>query len=316
MKVFNGVTALSMIYALWGSTYFFSWFGVYDNAHDIQSFRDSVIFSIVPAAFLVAPLLFFVQGFVSTFALLHNKPDGEGITLKEGLFFVFKKLVRLTPFNLLILWYAIAFAPGSFAGPYWDTYVDKTIKPCTDGLWWTNVLFINNFYPAKFDDKCLGWTWFIPCFVQLSIALPFLLAINQAFPRKLATGVYSSLLVVFFALNAYLISHYNPGIFLTFDEGLYFSYGFLEELFMKPYFHFNSYLWGVMLSLAFLRYTQEKSTNVGLEEQSMTTKVFTKLRESAGMRYVLYVGVLITHVLIVFGLHGYIKDNGSWSTGQ
>jgi cellobiose-specific phosphotransferase system component IIC len=71
-----------------------------------------------------------------------------------------------------------------------------------------------------------------------------------------------------------------------------------------------------MLSLAFLRYTQEKSTNVGLEEQSMTTKVFTKLRESAGMRYVLYIGVLITHVLIVFGLHGYIKDNGSWSTGQ
>jgi len=31
MKVFNGLVGFFLIYSIWGNTYFFSWYGLYDN---------------------------------------------------------------------------------------------------------------------------------------------------------------------------------------------------------------------------------------------------------------------------------------------
>jgi len=63
------------------------------------------------------------------------------------------------------------------SGPIWSNY--KTlVGPCSS-MWWTNVLWLNNLYPRAFDDKCLPWTWFIPCYIQLSLLLPPVLALSR-----------------------------------------------------------------------------------------------------------------------------------------
>ena len=50
-------------------------------------------------------------------------------------------------------------------GPYWPNY--QSDEACNK-YWWTNLLYINNFYPTKFGDSvsfliklliyCLFWT--------------------------------------------------------------------------------------------------------------------------------------------------------------
>lgn len=112
---------------------------------------------------MMAPVMFFALGFVNTFSLIHNRPEGESMGALDAIKFVFKKLVKLTPFNLFVVGFALCVGPNMGGGPYWDLYT-KTMKPC-ETLWWTNLVFVNNFYPSNFDDKCMGWTWFLPCYV-------------------------------------------------------------------------------------------------------------------------------------------------------
>lgn len=141
LTVFNGVVGLSLIFSIWCTTYFFSWFGVYDNPQDITKMRGEVMFSLIPAGFLIAPLLFYSMAFVNTFSLTHNKPEGEYLTIFESLWFILKKILKLTPFNLVVLWWGMGMVPGMGSGPYWDLY-PESIKGCTDGNWIWNLLFL------------------------------------------------------------------------------------------------------------------------------------------------------------------------------
>lgn len=39
LKVFNGIRAMSSLYYIYGCTYFFSWYAIYDNPDDINSMK-------------------------------------------------------------------------------------------------------------------------------------------------------------------------------------------------------------------------------------------------------------------------------------
>ena len=219
--------------------------------------KSQFIFLLIPGALMMAPLFFFALGFVSTFSLTHNKPEGEKMTVLEGLKFIGKRIVKLTPFNLFILGFGAVIGPTFGAGPFWNLF-QQTMAPCNK-YWWTNIAFISNFYPADFDAKCMGWSWFLPCYVQLSIALPFLILLFEHLPRIVSNIIFIALGVASMVVNFILIKKGDFGIFLTFDQGTHFNTKFLSELFMKPYFQFTSYLWGVVLCFAYIRYAREKS---------------------------------------------------------
>ena len=38
-NIFNGVKGLAILYLVYGSTYFFSWYSYYDNPYDIQKMQ-------------------------------------------------------------------------------------------------------------------------------------------------------------------------------------------------------------------------------------------------------------------------------------
>jgi hypothetical protein len=225
MNIFNGLIGFSLIYAIWGGTYFFSWYGLYDNPHDLTKMRNSVGFVFVPGAFFVASLMFFCLGFVSTFSLIHNKGEGEKMTIHDALMFIVKRIVKLIPFNLFIIGFGTCLAPYMGGGPYWDLY-EKAMTGCNNGYWWTNLVYIHNFYPSQFDEKCMGWTWFISCYVQLSIILPFLIAIYSWIPRIASGVIFGLLFIGSFVLNGVLVHSWDTGIFLKFDNDYFFNYDF------------------------------------------------------------------------------------------
>ncbi len=91
--------------------------------------RQSLGFCFITGTAFAASLLFFVQGFTSTFSLMHNKPEGQDVTFMEAITFFLKRVVRFTPFNLFIIGFGTCVGPIMGGGPYWDTYL-KTWEPC------------------------------------------------------------------------------------------------------------------------------------------------------------------------------------------
>jgi hypothetical protein len=234
MKVFNGLIGFFLLYAIWGNTYFFSWYGLYDNPEGVISMRQGFGFVLITGVAFVASLLFFTQGFVSTFSLMSNKPEGEDVTVMECLMFVVKRIVKLLPFNLFIIGFAVCLAPNMGGGPFWDHYL-KTFEPCKSN-WWTNAVFIHNIYPAAFDEKCMGWTWIISCYVQLTILLPIFLMVFVKLPRVISGIFYALIIIGSMAFNIWYIMDQETGLIGRFDNGFYLNNAFLEQVFMKPWF--------------------------------------------------------------------------------
>jgi hypothetical protein len=226
MKVFNGLVGFFLIYAIWGNCYFFSWYGLFDNPQDILAYRQKYGFVLITGIAFVASLLFFVQGFVSTFSLMHNKPEGQNVSIFEAFGFFFKRVVRFTPFNFFIIGFGSCIGPLMGGGPYWDLYT-KTFEPCSK-YWWTNIAFIHNIYPANFDDKCMGWTWILSCYMQLTLLLPFFLMIFTYLPRIASNIIFGAVIFGSFAFNMWYIIENETGLIGRFDNEYFFSNAFLE----------------------------------------------------------------------------------------
>ena len=60
MKVFNGLVGFFLIYGMWGNTYFYSWYGLYDNPQDVLAMRQRIAFVFITGISFFASLLFFV----------------------------------------------------------------------------------------------------------------------------------------------------------------------------------------------------------------------------------------------------------------
>jgi hypothetical protein len=77
--------------------------------------------------------------------------------------YTLRKLFRYLPVNAVCMLGVVYIMPYLGTGPVWNNFA-KLTAPCQD-KWWTNIVWVNNLYPREFDDKCLPWTWFVPCYV-------------------------------------------------------------------------------------------------------------------------------------------------------
>ena len=79
---------------------------------------------------------------------------------------------RLTIVYGFVLTFFIHVLPYLGYGPVWST-VDNYLDDCGE-YWWTNLLYINNFYPS-FNNHCITGTWYLSVDMQLYAISPVLL---------------------------------------------------------------------------------------------------------------------------------------------
>lgn len=176
--------------------------------------KQSALFTIIPGVLFIVPVFLFASGFLSTFSLL-SIPEHELWSVKTIWGFYKKKMLKLVPFNIFCIAFCFFVMPYIGGGPVWLNY-NKTLAPCKD-YWWTNVLFINNFYPAEYDQQCMGWNWFIPVYLQLNALLPFILLAYKTFPKIVTVIIFGIIAAIFFALNLALIIEKNIGVIPFFN---------------------------------------------------------------------------------------------------
>ena len=125
--------------------------------------KQNIGFNIVTCTVYTIPTFFFCSGFLQTFSLMQKLQDEDMFTFSNLKVYYFKKIFRYVPLNVVSMLFVTKALPYMGQGPIWDFY-GKMVNGCNEN-WWTNVLWISNLYPWEFDDKCLPWTWFIPCYV-------------------------------------------------------------------------------------------------------------------------------------------------------
>ena len=175
-------------------------------------------------------------------------------------YYVYRYL-RLTIVYGLVLVFFIQILPYLGYGPVWST-VDNYADDCGE-YWWTNLLYINNFYPS-FNNHCITGTWYLSVDMQLYAISPVLLIplflywplgitllITLLLACMLVTGVLSG---VYGLVLSPLQGVLGPNMTLTHWMEILTPYN--NIYYDKPYCRIPPYLVGMLVG--FLLYRQLK----------------------------------------------------------
>ncbi|KAK2569479.1 Nose resistant to fluoxetine protein 6 [Acropora cervicornis] len=106
---------------------------------------------------------------VSYLSIRHMKKTGGKLSLSK---FYFLRFWRLTPTYAFVLLFYMQITGFLGEGPIW--FLFQRNRAC-EKYWWTNLLYINNFYPTKFSNACMEWSWYLANDMQFYIISPLIL---------------------------------------------------------------------------------------------------------------------------------------------
>ncbi|XP_050472218.1 nose resistant to fluoxetine protein 6-like [Bombus huntii] len=247
LRVFYGMRVLGMLWIILGHLLMFG-FHVMANKSLYYMMGGEILMEIINNPTFPVDTFFFMSGFLSSYIFLKEQQKMKGtlsITEKTKMFIqiIIKRYIRLTPAYFVVILIAIL----NFT---WHDHVSALLPyehpsaKCSK-YWWTNLLYINNFY--HWNDVCLIWSWYLPNDMQFFIFGTFLLILSSTH-HNLATGlgVFSIVFsIVSVAYNGYIIN-YQPSI----DE-LYNSW---TDLYIRPWCRIPPYLIGMATCLLLTKY--------------------------------------------------------------
>ncbi|XP_022806962.1 nose resistant to fluoxetine protein 6-like [Stylophora pistillata] len=229
----HGMRVLSMWWVILGHCYFMLQFSPVTNLLSLKELFQRFTFQAVQNSSFSVDTFFVLSGLLATYLSLRRMDKNNG---KLSLFHhYFHRFWRLTPpYMFLVLFYDKL---NGFLGkgPLWF-YAQN--NPQCEKYWWTNLLYINNFYPKKTNGGhglCMGWTWYLADDMQFYIIAPVILFIAYRFRLRGLLAIVSVLLAASFVTTATIYYSYD----LTGDD--------YDLVYTKPYCRIPSYLVGMVL---------------------------------------------------------------------
>ena len=249
----NGMRVISMFWVILGHTYYFLLIlgGIGNLLYAFESFMPLFSAQAVTNAFFAVDSFFYISGFLVAYLTFREMKRRKGSF--PFLTYYLHRILRLTPtymFVLFFFWFLtnhLAKGPRvpNAAGPGSGQY-ESCVK-----YWWTNLLYINNFYPTNFGDECMGWTWYLANDMQFFVITPlFLITLYASLPiglisiaiTLLASMGVSGFIGGFYEFPANVFHNLYAGVTQdprqpTVDTAIY----------GKPYCRIGPYLVGILL---------------------------------------------------------------------
>ncbi|KAJ6226443.1 o-acyltransferase [Anaeramoeba flamelloides] len=236
---FNSIRTLSMFWIVLGHCYF----DILSHA-PVPNFNWALnlpkrwSFQVVIAGEYAVDVFFFLSGFLACLGflkLLHSKGK-----IPIHLAYL-HRFLRLVPALAFIIFFSLYVSPYMGQGPMWTRYV-QDIKHTCGKYWWSDIIFINNWWPKNNIDICLGQTWYLSNDFQFFIIAPFLVWLW--FKNKLYGWITSGLLMFGSFLYTIIISsHYNMVANVMDEPGTHY----MNWFYGKPMSRIPPYLIGIML---------------------------------------------------------------------
>ena len=244
----NGIRVISMFWVILGHTFLWGLFyRVTDNAvYAIENVPKTFAFQPVANSYLSVDSFFVMSGLLLSYLGIKEMERRKGKF--PFVFFYVHRILRLSPAYYFVLFAYYKILPHVGSGPLW---IIGNIAYC-DKYWWTNVLYINNFYPTSFTEQCYGVTWYLANDMQFFIISPIFLLLLYHF-WYVGLAVIGGTMMVSFVIIGTLAGIKNPNANLL--QGSLPANGSSADLsdfaysniYEKPYCRINAYLVGVVL---------------------------------------------------------------------
>ncbi|XP_074618174.1 nose resistant to fluoxetine protein 6-like isoform X2 [Acropora palmata] len=292
----NGVRVLSMWWVIMGHTFA----GIVQLVND-PLFAFNILhrftFDTVSSAFFSVDSFFVLSGLLVSYLSFRRMEKNDG---RLPLFkFYFHRFWRLTPsYMFTILFYSNLYAFLG-EGPMWFRNQNSTL---CEKYWWTNLLYINNFYPTSLDDECLDWSWYLANDMQFYIISPLILFLVYRFKWKGLLVSVGGLLGISFIVTAVVIDHYDLSVVLFGMGGAVKKAdpkdNFSDLLYTKPYCRIAPYLVGMVLG--YLIHIEKSATR-----QSPLNRIPRQIVCLVGWFVATALGVTV-----VYGIYTTTKEGG------
>ena len=194
----NGLRVISMFWVIQGHTYEFSLQSLANPVYALTLLRDCFTFEAVDNGTFSVDTFFFLSGLLVAYLTVKEYKDKGKM---NWIYYFLHRYWRITPlyaYTLLIFLVLFTYmTAGPFAwmssSPYGAVY---HIASRCRSYWWSNLLYINNFYPNYGDlGECMSWTWYLANDMQFYIIIsPILLLLFRY--RKIAGVIMAVVLTL------------------------------------------------------------------------------------------------------------------------
>ncbi|OEU11227.1 hypothetical protein FRACYDRAFT_136539, partial [Fragilariopsis cylindrus CCMP1102] len=170
------------------------------------------------------------------------------------------RILRIIPLYMICSPFWMYIAPHLGSGPFWYQW-EHFLQPCRE-LWWTNLLFVNNFWPwgAPTESNCFYHSWYLAVDIQLFcfICCPLIVILlvyqckskasksnsNHAITVARYVTIILWLISVFGTAALAYTNNWSVNSFDGIDVGLFDIEGY-----SKPHVRAQSYLAGIYVAL-------------------------------------------------------------------
>ncbi|KRZ96225.1 Nose resistant to fluoxetine protein 6 [Trichinella sp. T8] len=291
IQCIDGIRVLSVCYAIFGFSVLFAMNNI-DNALQAMDMISKFYAQIINSAALAADSFFVLSGFLVCYLFLNRAQLHNALEPMHWVLFYIRRAIRLVPVYVVLLGFVALLFKHVGDGPLWTGSIPSFSSQLgCESSWWTNLLFINNFFGQ--ENPCMGWAWFLAVEVQLYILSPLLLLLYHYSPR-VALAATSLLMISFAVLHAVIVvlNDYPPSYVATTNlSELEKLDAYVKNVFVKPYSHCCSYLVGIALG-----YFIYKMKNKPYKFSKRTRKV-------------LWIVSLLFNATTVFGIYDYAKGS-------
>ncbi|XP_043578459.1 nose resistant to fluoxetine protein 6-like isoform X2 [Bombus pyrosoma] len=238
LRVFYGLKTLTMVWIILGHVLFYA-LHVLSNKWLVYIQAENLLMQVISNFTFSVDAFFFMSGFLLSYTFLKERRKYQGIppiAKRMNNFFqkIVKRYIRLTPAYFIVILIAIL----NFT---WHDHVSTLLPvehPSTkcSKYWWTNILYINNFY--RWDELCLTWSWYLPNDMQFFVFGSFLLTLSITH-YNIAVGI--GVLTLVSSIGSLAYTGYTLNYHPTLDE----QYKTLTYFYIRPWCRIPPYLIGM-----------------------------------------------------------------------
>ena len=249
----NGLRVMSMFWVILCHTHFWVFKSGIQNLIHIKDVLSRFTFQAIGNGFFSVDSFFFLSGLLVAYLTFREMKRKKGRF--PFLTYYLHRYLRLTPTYAFVLFFVWLLMMHLGEGPNWPSVAWEQgawYQSCSK-YWWTNLFYINNLYPWRMEENCIGWTWYLANDMQFYVFSPLIL-IPLYFLFPLGVAISGAVLFVSFVTTGALTGIYD----LQANEFAAFAYGYVTNntspdtsfqnlLYVKPWHRVPPYIVGLLL---------------------------------------------------------------------
>ncbi|XP_042897471.1 nose resistant to fluoxetine protein 6-like [Parasteatoda tepidariorum] len=240
LSCLNGIRFLCMSWIILGHSYLNVNFQIFLGLEKVRAYAKDFAFQAVINASVAVDTFFCMGGLLVCYLTIKLvKIQGHPFNITV---YILHRLWRILPvYTYVILFMFLGDLMGS--GPIWYDTTHRYIKACEDN-WWTNLIFVNNFYHAA--NMCIPQSWYMACDFQMYVAAILILIPILRWPRvglsMCVVVIVSSIL--YCGIGTYVNNYPPTMLFAHPDPEQRIAYW--ADFYFQPFVHAGPYCIGMI----------------------------------------------------------------------